>query len=282
MAEIWGAAALAVGSIGSSLIASSGSKAQAPNTVQYANINPGTVEGTTIGGDLANQGSLESLLSQSNQFQQGQQLSNLNTALPGYSQYASNLTNTASNLAANPYQVPSSVVGQLTQYASENNIGSGATASSGFSQNNLLRSLGVNALQYGQSNLGLATSALSTLTGTAPQVSALSPLNFLTTQTQGLNTAANNAGQNQAINQGAANAAAGVTNANSASLYDGLISAGGGTQGYGSLLQTILGTGAGAGGVGGGLSGTGGYNSSNVSATAGGPVSLGTLQGYGQ
>lgn len=269
MAEIWGAAALAVGSIGSSLIASSGSKAVAPNTVQYANVNPSTVEGSTVQGDLANQGSLESLLSQSNQFQQGQQLSNLNTALPGYSQFASNLTSTASNLAANPYAVPSSVVGQLTQYASENNIGTGATASSGFSQDNLLRSLGVNALQYGQSNLGLATSALSTLTGTAPQVSALSPLNFLTTQTQGLGTATTNAGQNQAINQGAANAAAGVTNANSASLYDGLVSAGGGTQGYGSLLQSLVtGVGSTGGAAGGGQTSYASFLANNPNSAA--------------
>ena len=114
------------------------------------------------------------------------------------------------------------MVDQLSQYAAENNIGEGTGASSGFSQSNLLRSLGVNELQYGQTNLGLATSALSTLSGTAPNISPTSPLSFLLTPSQALGTATTNATNNQQINQGAANSATAAGNANSSNLFDSL------------------------------------------------------------
>lgn len=225
----WAAVIGAAGTIGGALL----NKKSAPATAQYTPINPSQVTADSLNADLANQGTAQQLSGSTNAFNQSQATSLMNQALPGYSQFASNLTNTASNLAANPYQVPQSVVDQLTQYAGENNINEGTGAGSGFSQSNLLRSLGVNALQYGQSNISTAMSALSTLTGTAPRISPTSPLSFMLQPSQVLAAQTNNNTQQQAIQQGANNAATAASNYNSSNLWDTL------TSGQGSMTQLL-------------------------------------------
>lgn len=264
MAEIWGAAIAAVASVGGALISSSGAKQSAPAAVPYTPVDPNQALSSTIGANQSNLGGLEQLLTQSNTFQQGQAISAQNAALPGYAQFASNLTKTATDLAANPYAVPSSVTDQLGQYAAENNISEGTGANSGFSGNNTLRSLGVNALQYGQNNLQTAMSALSTLTGTSPRVSPASPLSFLLQPSQVLSTQTNNNTQAQAVGQGAANAATAAANNNSATLWDSLTSSVGGTQGFGSILSNLaMGIAAPSTGAGGGTAAGSQYNAVN-------------------
>lgn len=233
-----GAAITAAGSIGSAAM----NKQKAPTAVQYTPVDLQQTQNQAIQGDLGASSGLDQLLSQSNQFQQQQASSLMNQALPGYSGFASNLTNTASSLAANPYQVPQSVVDQLSQYSAENNISAGTGASSGFSSSNLLRSLGVNALQYGQSNLSAATSALSVLTGTAPRISPTSPLSFMVTPAQQAQNQLYTNTQGQAINQGANNAATAAGNANSSSLWDSVASSAGSLSG--PLMQAIMGNGS--------------------------------------
>lgn len=215
--------AAAVGAAGS-IYSASQNKAKAPATVPYQNIDPTAVQNAAISGDQASLGAATSLAGSTNTSAAQQSLAARNITQPGYSALAGNLSTDANNLAANPYQVPQSVVDQLSQYAAENNIGEGTGNASGFSQDNLLRSLGVNQLQYGQTNLGLATSALSTLSGTAPNISPTSPLSFLLTPSQSLSAQTNNATQNQAIGQGAANASAAAANQNSANLFDTITS----------------------------------------------------------
>lgn len=180
------------------------------------------------------------MLSQSNDFQQQQATKLKNQSLPGYSQLASNLTGQATSLAANPYAIPQSVTDQLTQYAAEQNIGNGTGANSGFSGNNMLRSLGINALQYGQSNLASATNALGVLSGTAPSVSPMSPLSFLVTPQQSAANQTYTNTQNQEIAQAGNNANAAASNQNSATLWDNLTQSVGGNQGIGNLLQQLL------------------------------------------
>jgi hypothetical protein len=197
-------------------------KAGSPAAVQYQNINPTTVQNNAIQGDISSLGSATSLAGSTTTSQAQQALAARNITQPGYSGLSGDLTADATSLASNPYAIPSPVVSQLSQYAAENNIGEGTGASSGFSQSNMLRSLGLNELSYGQSNLASATSALSALSGSAPNVSPVSPLSFLLTPSQALSTATTNATQNQAINQGANNSATAAANYNSTNLFDQL------------------------------------------------------------
>jgi hypothetical protein len=223
----------------------------APPVVPYNPVSPQQTQAQAITGNLSELPSLESLLSQSNTFQQGQASSILNAALPGYSGLASSLTSTATNLAANPYAIPQSVVSQLSQYAAENNISEGTGAASGFSSSNLLRSLGINALQYGQSNMSEALSALSTLTSTAPTVSPMSPLSFLVTPTQQQQNQVYTNTLQQQEGQAGANAATAASNYNSANLWDSITSAAG--QLSPTVMQALMsGFGSGATSVGAG------------------------------
>jgi hypothetical protein len=240
MAEVWvtlGGAAIAAG--GSVAAASMNKQSGAP-AVQYQPVDLQQTQNQAISGDQSSASSLDALLGQSNSFQQQQATGLMNQALPGYSGFAQNLTNTASAQAANPYAIPQSVVGQLSQYAAENNINEGTGAASGFSSSNLLRSLGVNALQYGQSNLASAQNSLSVLSNTAPKISPMSPMSFMVTpQQQAANQTLTNS-NGQAINQGAANSATAAGNANSASLWDSISSGTG--QLSGPIMQALMGS----------------------------------------
>lgn len=209
---------------GATVYGASQNKAGAPATVPYQNVDPTTVQNNAIQGDLGSLGSASQLAGSVNTTAAQQALAARNITQPGYSNLAGALGSQATQLAENPYQVPQAVVDQLSQYAAENNIGEGTGASSGFSQSNLLRSLGINALQYGQTNLSAATSALSTLSGTAPNVNPTSPLSFLLTPSQALQTTTTNNTNNQQIGQGAANAAAAAANSNSNNLWDSITS----------------------------------------------------------
>ena len=239
---------------------SGGGSQNAPAYVPYQPVDLQQTQQQALLGDQGASATLDQLLGQSNTFQQQQATSLMNQALPGYSGFAQNLTNTASSLAANPYQVPQSVVGQLSQYAAENNISEGTGAASGFSSSNLLRSLGVNALQYGQANMASATNALQTLSNTAPRVSPMSPLSFMVTpQQQAQNQQYTNTLQAQG-GQASANAQAAAANYNSSNLWDqttgalnqssyltSLISGGNGSITANGASQTNAGSAAGSG-----------------------------------
>ena len=228
-----------VGSTAATIVGGLLNKQKAPATAQYTPVDPAQIESQTINADLSNQGSAQQLAGSSNTFNSSQALQMLNTALPGYSGLASSLMGNAQSIAADPYAVPKSVTDQLTQYAAENNIQAGTGASSGFSGSNMLRSLGINALQYGQTNMQTAMSALSTLTGTAPQVSPTSPLSFMLSPSSVLQTQTQNNTMQQNVAQGANNASAAAGNANSSNLWDSITS-GGNSLAMQELMQQYI------------------------------------------
>lgn len=197
-------------------------KKKAPQTIPYTPVNPQQEQQTAIQGNIASLPNLDTLLSQSNRFQQTQANQLMNSALPGYSQFSQNLLATASKQASNPYAIPQGVVDQLRQYASENAVGGGTGAASGFAGNDLLRSLGINALQYGQTNLNSAMQALSVLTGTAPRVSPMSPLSFMVTPAQQIQNQTYTNTLQQQIAQGGANAQTAAKNWNTQNLWDSI------------------------------------------------------------
>jgi hypothetical protein len=150
------------------------------------------------------------LLRSSNSFQQQQKTSLLNSAVPGYSQIAGNLSSFAQNASANPYALPADFSSNLTRLAAERGINTGVRGQAG--DYSLLRDFGVNELNYGQQQLNNAQSITSTLAGLG-SVNPLSPLSFYTTPGQALQ--ASSANQNLAqsgIN--AQNAANNTANAN--------------------------------------------------------------------
>lgn len=217
MSEVWAAAAAGlVVSAGSALM----NKPKAAGAVAYQNVDPTDVQRKTIAGDQATLGDATDLANRTSSATAMQAMNLRNITQPGYSDLSGALSKQALAMAKDPYAVPQSVVDQLSQYAAENNITEGTGAASGFSGSNLLRSLGINALQYGQTNLSAATNALSVLSGTAPQVSPVSPLSFMLTPSQALGTTTNNNTENQAIGQGAANSAAAAANHASDNLWD--------------------------------------------------------------
>ena len=221
----WWAVGTAVVEAGAKIYSSSKSKASAPTTVPYQNVDPTQVQKNAISGDIATMPDATLLATNVGNATATNAVAQRNITQPGYSALAGNLSAQATKMAADPYAIPQSVVDQLTQYAAENNITEGTGASSGFSGNNLLRSLGINALEYGKSNINQATQALSVLSGTAPNVSPVSPLSFMLTPAQALQTQTTNNQENQAIGQGAANAQAAVNNSNNANLWDTVASA---------------------------------------------------------
>lgn len=197
-------------------------KKQAPPTIPYTPVDLQEQQGKAVSGDIAALPDINTLLANSNTFQQTQANQLMNSALPGYSQFAQNLLGTSSQLAKNPYGIPQSAIDQLSQYAAENNIAGGTGAASGFSNSNLLRSLGVNELQYGQNNLNSAMQALSVLTGTAPRVSPMSPLSFMVTPAQQIQNQTYTNTMQQQIAQGGANAQTAAKNWNTQNLWDSM------------------------------------------------------------
>lgn len=226
MAEIWGALAGGLVAAGGTVSASLLNKQNAPGAAPYANVDPTQVQNNAISGDLSSLSNATQLASGVNSTNLQTSIANLNSALPGFSSYQQSVLGQAQEKASNPYGLPQEAIDQINQQAAENNIGSGTGAKSGFSGSNALRSLGVSTLDYGQQNFSDAISALSTLTGTAPTVSPVSPLNFLLTPSQALGTATTNAQENQQIQQGSNNADAAAGNYNSSNLFDALTGSG--------------------------------------------------------
>ena len=193
-------------SVGTAVYSASKNKKVAPG--QAPQIDPQAVQDQTIQGNLKNQADIEKLTASTNSFDQSQAISLMNQAMPGYSSLAGKLTSRASDLASNPYSVPADVQQNLSRLAAEKGVSTGRSGQAG--QFSLLRDLGVNELQYGQSNLNQASGITSLLASIAPKVNPMSPMSMYLTPQQGLNAAVGN----QSTQQAALNAQAGAQNAN--------------------------------------------------------------------
>jgi hypothetical protein len=228
----------AVGSIGGALVSANGAKKNAPQAAPYTPVDLQAQQSAAVNGNLANQSSIDQLLAQSNQFQQTQATQLMNQAVPGYTGLASALTNRATSLANNPYALPQDVQDMLTQQAAQQGVSLGTRGQ--FNQFDALKDLGVNALQYGQSNLQTAMQALQTVSGTAPKVSPMSPLSFYVSPQQNAANQQFTNTQQQQIAQGSNNANAAALNFNSQNLWDSLNSSLGQNGGVGGMLNGIL------------------------------------------
>jgi hypothetical protein len=169
-----------------------------------------------IEGNIANQSKIESLVSSTNTFNQSQATSMMEQAIPGFSALQSKLMATTNDLLTNPYDLPKDVQTNLERLAAERGVSAGTRGT--FNEFSLLRDLGVNSLQYGQSRINQAGGLAGIISSIAPKANVMSPLSFYNTPAQyAANQQLTNA-NNQATTQGAINANLAATNYQNAGI----------------------------------------------------------------
>lgn len=199
--------------------------------------------------NLAQEGDIEQLLARANKFNQGQATGLMEQAVPGWGKLSQKFLQTSDQLLTNPYDVPADVQANLTRIAAERGISSGARGQ--FSQFSLLRDLGVNALNYGQSRISQAQGLLQLVGSLAPRVNPLSPMSFYATPAQYAQIDQQNAqgilqgnlinaqgrqgvlGANQAANQGALNASVNADNYNTENRWRSI-------AGFVSMMPSLI------------------------------------------
>lgn len=232
MAEIWGAVIGAVVSVGGGLVASNQAKKNAPKGVPYENVNLSDQQKAAISGNAEAEQNIETLLSRANNYTQKQAIDLINQAVPGYSEFAKTLTETGQKKLNDPYALPDDVTANLNRISAERGISRGTAGQT--NQYSALRDLGVNMLDYGNQNFQQALQALTTVTGTAPRISPMSPMSFYVTPAQNAQVAAGNNAQNQAIAQGAVNAQSAANNWANQNLWDSI------SKGAGQAIPAIF------------------------------------------
>ncbi len=212
-------------------------KKRAGNVAQFENVDPQQEQFNAITGNLGAQSSIEDLLTRANTFQQGQASSLAEQAMPGYGALSQSLTARAQSLADNPYDVPQEVTKNLERLAAERGISAGTRGQ--FNDFSLIRDFGVNALQYGQSNLQQAQSITGLLSSIAPKVNPMSPLAFYVSPQESSAAAFTNNSNNQTIAQDRLNNQARVAQQGNTDLWSNLSQlAGLGMTAYGNRNTT--------------------------------------------
>lgn len=204
------------GSIGGALLGKSKAPAAAPP------INLGEEQKKAIANNISNAGDIESLIARANTFNQDQNISLMEKAMPGYGELSKKFTRQADELLTDPYSLPKDVEQNIARLAAERGISAGTRGQ--FNDFSLLRDFGINSLQYGQGRIGQAQSITGMLASLAPKVNPLSPMSFYVTPQMSADVAAGNRSNQQAAN----NAAAAAGNFNRANTW-GAIAQGIGT-----------------------------------------------------
>lgn len=228
----WGYIAGAAISVVGGAISSNQTKKNAPKAVPYENVNLQDQQQAAITGNAEAEQNIETLLSRANNYTQKQAIDLMNQAVPGYSDFAKTLTETGQKKLDNPYALPDEVTNNLNRISAERGINRGTAGQT--NQYSALRDLGVNMLDYGNQNFQQALQALTTVTGTAPRISPMSPMSFYVTPAQNAQVAAGNNTQNQAIAQGANNAQSAANNWANQNLWDSI------SKGAGQAIPAIF------------------------------------------
>ena len=173
-----------------------------------------------LDGNLANQKKINTLVSSTNAFDQSQATSMMEQAIPGFSALQGKLMATTNDLLTNPYDLPKDVQTNLERLAAERGVSAGTRGT--FNEFSLLRDLGVNSLQYGQSRINQAGGLAGIISSIAPKANVMSPLSFYNTPQQyAANQQLTNA-NNQATTQGAINANLAATNYQNAGIANAI------------------------------------------------------------
>jgi len=225
------------GSAIAALIGAFGNKQSSAAAQPFTPVNPQEEQLKAIAGDTAAQPGIEELLTRSNAFQQGQANSMMESAVPGYGKLATSLTKDAQQQADHPYDLPPDVTANISRLAAERGVNVGTRGQTqSFSA---LRDLGVNMLDFGQKNLSSALTALSTITGTAPRVSPMSPMSFYVGPADQISNQQLTNAQDQYSRQAAANSSTAAKNANTSNTWGDLMQAiSYGAQAYGDYAES--------------------------------------------
>lgn len=215
----WAAVAGAAVAVGGQLLKP---KAKAGTLAEPIDLNAEAKK--SLAGNIANEGDIEALLSRANSFNQDQNISLMEKAMPGYGELAKKFTSTASGLLDDPYSLPKDVEQNIARLAAERGISAGTKGE--FNDFSLLRDFGINSLQYGQSRINQAQGITGLLASLAPKVNPLSPMSFYVTPGQQAQVAAGNQANQQASN----NATAAANNYNDAGTWSAI------TSGLGSVV----------------------------------------------
>ena len=221
IAGVVGVAGTAYGAMSQSKAAKNAAKASAAN--QVAPVDLQEEQTKAIEGNLANQAKIEGLVSSTNAFNQSQATSMMESAIPGFSALQSKLMTTTNDLLTNPYDLPKDVQTNLERLAAERGVSAGTRGT--FNEFSLIRDIGVNSLQYGQSRINQAGGLAGIISSIAPKANVMSPLSFYNTPAQYVANQQMNNANDQAVKQGAINAelaAANYQNAGIANAITGL------------------------------------------------------------
>ena len=208
----------AAGTVYSSSQQASAIKKAAANRVQPVDLQEEQTK--AIEGNLANQAKIESLVSSTNTFDQSQANSMMEQAIPGFSALQSKLMSTTNDLLTNPYDLPKDVQTNLERLAAERGVSAGTRGT--FNEFSLLRDLGVNSLQYGQSRINQAGGLAGIISSIAPKANVMSPLSFYNTPAQYIQNQQMNNANDQAVRQGAINANLAATNYQNAGIANAI------------------------------------------------------------
>ena len=193
-------------------------KASAAN--QVAPVDLQEEQAKAVEGNLANQAKIESLVSSTNAFNQSQATSMMEQAIPGFSALQSKLMATTNDLLTNPYDLPKDVQTNLERLAAERGVSAGTRGT--FNEFSLLRDLGVNSLQYGQSRIRQAGGLAGIISSIAPKANVMSPLSFYNTPQQYIQNQQLTNANDQAVRQGAINAELAATNYQNAGIANAI------------------------------------------------------------
>jgi len=108
----------------------------------------------------------------------------------------------------------------LARPAAERGVSAGARGT--FNEFSLLRDLGVNSLQYGQSRINQAGGLAGIISSIAPKANVMSPLSFYNTPAQYVANQQMNNANDQAVKQGVINANLAATNYQNAGIANAI------------------------------------------------------------
>ena len=218
VAAVVAAGATVYSSSQQSKAAKAAAKASAANTVAPVDLQE--EQRKAIEGNIANQAQIEKLTGDTNTFNQSQATSMMEQAIPGFTALQGKLMATTNDLLTNPYDLPKDVQTNLERLAAERGVSAGTRGT--FNEFSLLRDLGVNSLQYGQSRINQAGSLAGIISSIAPKANVMSPLSFYNTPAQyAANQQLTNA-NDQAVKQGAINANLAATNYQNAGIANAI------------------------------------------------------------
>ena len=221
VAGVVGVAGMTYGAVSQANAAKNAARASAANRVQPVDLQEEQTK--AIEGNLANQAKIESLVSSTNAFNQSQATSMMESAIPGFTALQGKLMATTNDLLTNPYELPKDVQTNLERLAAERGVSAGTRGT--FNEFSLMRDLGVNSLQYGQSRISQAGGLAQLMSSIAPKANVMSPLSFYVTPEQYADNQRRANENDQAVRQGVINAnlaAANYQNAGIANAVTGL------------------------------------------------------------